>query len=74
MLCNRFFKKPDENPNLLMDLKNLHRKPKVKDFCQMFVIAKMKSRSEKSIYKNYRLANGFYFFVNSTSGSTDFPL
>jgi hypothetical protein len=38
-------KNPDENPDLPMDFKNLDRKSKVYDFCQMFVIAKKKSRT-----------------------------
>jgi hypothetical protein len=37
-------KKSDENPDLPMDFKNLDCKPKVLNFCQMFVIAKKKSR------------------------------
>ncbi len=35
-------KKPDKRP---MDFKNLDLKPKIKDFCQMFVIAIKKSRT-----------------------------
>jgi hypothetical protein len=38
-------KNPDENPDLPMDFKNLDRKSKVYEFCQMFVIAKKKSRT-----------------------------
>jgi hypothetical protein len=47
VLWNRFktSKYPDENPNLPTDFKNLDRKPKVEEFCQMFVIAKKKSRT-----------------------------
>jgi hypothetical protein len=39
VLCNRFktFKNIDKNPDLLMDLKIATEKPKVYDYCQMFV-------------------------------------
>jgi hypothetical protein len=38
-------KNPDENPDLPIDFENLHCKPKVLDFRQMFVISKNKSRT-----------------------------